>query len=176
VGLIEEIYLTFNCLIDESMVREVVKGGRCDTLRWLYAKLVAPDDSMARRTDPSSHPSTRLSRCCSSSRDLLCVAAKRDDLEMIKTLLELMRGHFETIGNMQVCRGMTLQAAGIAARHGHVRIIEHFVCASTFRARRRLMKKRTLGCWQLAREPSALTSRAVIVPSWTSTRAARCSA
>lgn len=125
VALMEEIYVELHCLIDESMIREAVKGGRCDALRWLHAKLMAPGDARGPEDRPIFSPEhSAFEMLQFLSRDLLCEAADKSDLEMLQTLLELMRGHFEIIGNMQVYRAVTLQAAKIAVRHSHVRIIE----------------------------------------------------
>lgn len=130
VELMEEIYGAFRCLIDEEMVREAVRGGSCSALRSLHAKLVAPAVARGRGEEARQHAYTPV---CSDAevrqlffRDLLTVAAGNGDLEMLQTLLGLMRGHFERARSMPVYQGVALafESARAAARHGHSHIID----------------------------------------------------
>lgn len=126
VAFMEEIYNLFGCLIDETMVREAVRGGRIDALRWLHAKLVAPGSASDRQAGEEEHvytPAyTDMQLLEFFSSDLLAVVAKNDDLEMLQMLLELMRQH-STVRDARADLRVALRAARVAARYGRHRIL-----------------------------------------------------
>lgn len=117
VELMDKIYGAFQCLIDEEMVRMAVLGGQRDALRWLHAKLRGEGDNRQAHEPVYTEEELRAFFSC----DVLKVAAKSGDLEMVRLVAELGTPDDSNRPERHA------SAFKIAAQHAHLRVIEWLV-------------------------------------------------
>lgn len=125
VALMEMIRDRFDCRIDAFAVREGVRGGHREAIDWLYSQ----SDTQRHHNldgDPRvvDQPYTPEDQLLLFPVDLIAIPAENGDLDMLKSLLDIMRAVLDRSGHSNVFSDTPKLAARAAARHGHNHIID----------------------------------------------------